>query len=69
METPRTGEVREYKMLIGGEWMDARSGKTFESVNPYTGKAWATVPEASNEDVDRAVRAPVRRSKRGRGVG
>ena len=57
VETPRTGEVREYKMLIGGEWMDARSGKTFESVNPYTGKAWATVPEAGNEDVDRAVRA------------
>ncbi len=57
VETPKSGEVREYKMLVGGEWVDARSGKTFESVNPYTGRAWATVPEAGDEDVDRAVKA------------
>lgn len=57
IETPKAGEIREYKMLVGGEWVDARSGKTFESVNPYTGKVWATVPEAGDEDVDRAVRA------------
>ena len=57
VETPNSDEVRDYKMLVGGEWVDARSGKTFESVNPYTGKAWATVPEADEEDVDRAVRA------------
>jgi acyl-CoA reductase-like NAD-dependent aldehyde dehydrogenase len=57
IETPKAGEIREYKMLIGGEWVDARSWKTFESVNPYTGRVWATVPEADEEDVDRAVRA------------
>ena len=57
IETPQADEVREYKMLIGGEWVDARSGKTFESVNPYTGRVWATVPEADEEDVDAAVRA------------
>lgn len=57
VESPKSGEVREYKMFVGGEWMEARSGKTFESVNPYTGKAWATVPEADEEDVGRAVRA------------
>jgi hypothetical protein len=34
IETPKAGEIREYKMLVGGEWVDARSGKTFESVNP-----------------------------------
>jgi (Z)-2-((N-methylformamido)methylene)-5-hydroxybutyrolactone dehydrogenase len=50
-------QVREYRMLVGGEWVDARSGRTFESVNPYTGKVWASAPEASEEDVDRAVRA------------
>ena len=67
IETPKAGEIREYKMLVGGEWVDARSGKTFESVNPYTGKVWATVPEAGDEDVDRAVHAvgvPYRRSCR-----
>jgi (Z)-2-((N-methylformamido)methylene)-5-hydroxybutyrolactone dehydrogenase len=50
-------QVREYRMLVGGEWVDARSGRTFKSVNPYTGKVWATAPEASEEDVDGAVRA------------
>ncbi len=52
-----TGGIRNYKMLVGGEWVDARSEKTFESVNPYTGRVWATAPEAGEEDVDRAVRA------------
>jgi acyl-CoA reductase-like NAD-dependent aldehyde dehydrogenase len=57
IETPKTDEVREYRMLIGGEWLAAHSGKTFESVNPYTGRVWATAPEAGDEDVDAAVRA------------
>jgi acyl-CoA reductase-like NAD-dependent aldehyde dehydrogenase len=49
--------VREYKMLVGGEWVDAHSGAAFETVNPYTGKVWATAPDADAVDVDRAVRA------------
>jgi acyl-CoA reductase-like NAD-dependent aldehyde dehydrogenase len=57
IEKPQTEETRRYEMLVGGEWVEARSGKTFESVNPYTGRVWATAPEASEEDVDRAVRA------------
>src|ERR687898_1500866 len=44
-------------MLIGGEWVDAHSGSSFESINPYTGRVWATAPEAGREDVDRAVKA------------
>jgi len=57
VEIPASGGVRDYKMLIGGEWVDALSGNTFESINPYTGRAWATAPEAGEGDVDRAVRA------------
>src|SRR5919107_410079 len=57
IEAPKADEVREYKMLIGGEWVDASSGEIFESINPYTGRVWATAPEAGDEDVDRAVRA------------
>src|SRR5438132_13425722 len=57
IETPVAGEVRHYKMLIGGEWVNAQSGKTFESINPFTGKAWATFPEANQADVDAAGRA------------
>jgi acyl-CoA reductase-like NAD-dependent aldehyde dehydrogenase len=57
IEAPAPGAARNYKMLIGGEWVEALSGKTFESINPYTGRAWASAPEAGEEDVDRAVRA------------
>ncbi len=57
VEAHKTGGIRNYKMLVGGEWVAARSGETFESVNPYTGRVWATAPEAGEEDVDRAVRA------------
>jgi aldehyde dehydrogenase (NAD+) len=44
-------------MLIGGEWVGARSGKVFESVNPFTGRPWATLPDAAEEDVSAAVAA------------
>ncbi len=57
IEKPRIEETRRYEMLVGGEWVEARSGATLESVNPYTGRVWATAPEAGEEDVDRAVRA------------
>jgi acyl-CoA reductase-like NAD-dependent aldehyde dehydrogenase len=57
IEAPASDGVRNYRMLIGGEWVDALSGKTFESINPYTGRAWATAPEAGEEDIDRAVKA------------
>ena len=50
-------ELEQFTMLVGGVLADARSGKTFESVNPYTGQPWAIVPDASVEDVDDAVLA------------
>jgi aldehyde dehydrogenase (NAD+) len=46
-----------YQLFIGGEWVDALSGETFETVDPATGAAWARVPEAGEADVDAAVRA------------
>src|SRR5688572_101130 len=52
-----TASLAKYRMFIGGEWVDAASGQTFESVNPYTGKAWASIPRAGPDDLDRAVRA------------
>ena len=42
---------------MGGEWVDALSGETFETVDPYTARAWATVPRAGKQDVDAAVAA------------
>lgn len=45
------------RMFIGGEWVEAASGKTFPSINPYTGASWAEVPAADDTDVDKAVTA------------
>src|SRR6187399_2094749 len=49
--------MEKYKMLIGGTRVDAASGEFFESINPFTAKAWAQVPRAGAADVDRAVEA------------
>jgi aldehyde dehydrogenase (NAD+) len=45
------------QMLIGGKWVDAESGKRFESRNPATGEILATVAEGQAEDINRAVAA------------
>jgi (Z)-2-((N-methylformamido)methylene)-5-hydroxybutyrolactone dehydrogenase len=49
--------LSEYRLFIGGDWVDAVSGQTFETVDPATGAPWAQVPEAAVADVDAAVRA------------
>jgi phenylacetaldehyde dehydrogenase len=45
------------KLLIGGKWQDAQSGKTFDVFNPATGKVIATVAEGDKADIDLAVKA------------
>jgi phenylacetaldehyde dehydrogenase len=45
------------QLFIDGDWVDAASGKTFETPNPATGETLATVAEGGAEDIDRAVRA------------
>ena len=43
--------------FIDGNFVDAASGKTFDSINPATGEVLAAVAECDVEDVDRAVAA------------
>ena len=45
------------RMLIGGKWLQAASGKTFETRNPATGEILAHVAEGDADDIDRAVTA------------
>lgn len=54
---PSTRIAGVQKLLINGEWVEAASGKTFETFNPATGEVLAVVAEADKEDVDRAVKA------------
>ena len=50
-------DIQDYQMLIDGDWTDASDGQMFESVNPASSEVWSRVPEATEADVDRAVRA------------
>ncbi len=45
------------KMLIGGQWVEAASGKAFETIDPSTGQVLARVAEGDSEDINRAVTA------------
>jgi acyl-CoA reductase-like NAD-dependent aldehyde dehydrogenase len=47
-----------YKNLIGGRWVDAKSGATFDSVSPANHEeVIGTFPASSGADVDAAVEA------------
>ena len=50
-------DCETYSMLIGGKWVPASAGATFDSVDPATGKVWAKIPEATEKDVNAAVAA------------
>ena len=45
------------KLLIDGKWVQAHSGKTFDSVDPATGEVLARVAEGDKADIDLAVKA------------
>lgn len=43
------------RLYIGGEYVDATGGDTFDTFDPATGEKLATVQQASAADIDRAV--------------
>ncbi|MQP65022.1 aldehyde dehydrogenase family protein [Niveispirillum sp. SYP-B3756] len=45
------------KLLIGGQWVAAQSGRTFETINPATGAVLGHVAHGEAADVDLAVKA------------
>jgi phenylacetaldehyde dehydrogenase len=47
--------ARRHKLLINGQWVDARSGKTFAVYDPSNGQQIAQVAEGGAEDVNAAV--------------
>ena len=47
--------VPDQQMLIGGRWVNAVSGKTFETLNPATGEVTCRVAEGDKADIDLAV--------------
>ncbi|MDG3011632.1 aldehyde dehydrogenase family protein [Rhodococcus sp. D2-41] len=63
VEYPVRSEVTSFlsggpkRLLIGGEWVPAASGRTFPTHDPATGAVLAEVAYGQTDDVDRAVRA------------
>ncbi|MEX3648237.1 aldehyde dehydrogenase family protein, partial [Mycolicibacterium porcinum] len=47
----------KFDLVIGGESTVAASGATYDSVDPFTGRPWARVPDGDATDIDRAVAA------------
>jgi betaine-aldehyde dehydrogenase len=50
-------ETKTVKNFVGGEYVDAADGRTYDLVNPATGEVFAQAPLSGEEDVDMAFRA------------
>jgi acyl-CoA reductase-like NAD-dependent aldehyde dehydrogenase len=48
-------DIRDCRQFIGGEWVDASSGETFDDLDPFTGDVVARVPAGTRADAKRAV--------------
>ncbi len=53
-------EVRPFRMLVDGAWVEAEDGQTFPVTNPATGEVVGHAPKATAQDVERAVEAAAR---------
>jgi betaine-aldehyde dehydrogenase len=49
--------VKALQNFVNGKFVDSKSGKTTELVNPATGKAFATAPNSNEADIDAALNA------------
>ena len=57
MAVAPTQDVKVWKNYIGGEWVEASSGETFEVINPSSGEAIAAAPKGGREDAQQAIAA------------
>src|SRR4051795_474967 len=61
LESPKAGTARprihQTQCFIGGQWIPAQSGKTFDTLNPATEEVIASVAEGDAADIDLAVKA------------
>ena len=48
---------RSFGLFIGGKWVEAKSGESFETLTPASGKVIGRVAQANADDVDAAVKA------------
>lgn len=48
-------KTKQHKLLIDNEWVAAAQSGTIDSIDPATGECLASIAQAAQEDVDRAV--------------
>lgn len=48
---------KQYELFIGGKWVQPTSGKYFDTINPANEQKIASIAEANDKDVDKAVKA------------
>lgn len=46
-----------YPLFINGRFVESRSGKRFETINPYKRQPWATLVDATSADVEDEIRS------------
>ncbi|AWT56485.1 aldehyde dehydrogenase [Mycolicibacterium smegmatis MKD8] len=65
---PRTIDFtsRPRQMFVDGQWVEAASGRRFDTVDPATEQVITSVPRSGPEDVERAVAAARRAFEEGR---
>jgi aldehyde dehydrogenase (NAD+) len=49
--------MQDYRMFIGGEFRTAEGGESFDSLQPWSGEAWARIPRGRKADAEAAVDA------------
>src|SRR3954471_20747689 len=50
-------DLETFQLFIDGKTVDALSGRTFESLNPYTGRPWARLADGGPGDGGAGVAA------------
>jgi acyl-CoA reductase-like NAD-dependent aldehyde dehydrogenase len=49
--------MKTYQVLIGGEWLNSNSDQWIDSIDPFSGEAWAQIPRCTPSDANKAVKA------------
>lgn len=49
--------MKNYQLFINNEWHDPSSKQWFDTLDPFSGEAWARIPRATEDDVNLAVAA------------
>ncbi|MFZ9440739.1 MAG: aldehyde dehydrogenase [Hylemonella sp.] len=57
--------MKKYQHFINGQYVDPVEGQWIDTIDPYTGKAWAQIPRGTAKDVDLAVQAASRALREG----